>query len=815
MMLLDSSLRATAVVGLIALLLAALRVRTSAVRHAAWTAALAGMLLMPVLSGVVPPVDIPLPARTLAPLALEPAIQRSETAPALPVRTTTAAGLPSTRIDSGSGGNARPPAAPVFTPERSRELLGLYLVVCIALLIRLGIGWRRARGISWRSSPIGGFFESPLVAAPVTIGVFAPRIVLPLCWREWSAATLRAVLLHERTHIQRRDPLITLLARVNCCIFWFHPLAWWLERTLAVTAEHACDDEAARALKDPRAYAKVLIDQADAVRRHGRLAWQGVGMHGAGLLQERVDRLLQSSHLHRMSRQRKLAIGISCATTIVLVAACRDRTAPVPLREDPEFAQNLAAQKPNREFSKAAIDMTPARVADLEASLLQNPQDLDARKRLLYYYRWSGKVRWEDKLAARRRHLLWLIEHHPEHQLTSEWGAISPVHDPEGAARARALWLAKTSRPDTPVIVLVRAASYFESHDKALAEQMLLRASAADPDGRTLAPESSAWSARLGRLYARAIVGSTDPTTFTPDPAAARSPFALEARKKLDASRDAEMLAIAGSVLATRGNNMKLDFDPVALGRSYLQRAIEVDPQQAHARRVLADADYRSTTSPIRNRVRAKQIELAGGEIARKSAAGERLTDAEQRTLKGFEFDAALTLSAPERLAVLPDLADEAYMGAESVLHSRKDQATANERWALSRKLAKEALALAEKFPQDPDYGTVIYRSKVTLATHALREGDKRQAVRYMLEAVQAPRSQRLATTHIFGLDGRLVNYLLKAGERDSVIRFLEQSADLRDVEREWLLKDAATLRRGIMPMSYQSMVTRNSTDSR
>ena len=59
------------------------------------------------------------------------------------------------------------------------------------------------------------------------------------------------------------------------------------------------------------------------------------------------------------------------------------------------------------------------------------------------------------------------------------------------------------------------------------------------------------------------------------------------------------------------------------------------------------------------------------------------------------------------------------------------------------------------------------------------------------------------------GLDGRLVNGMVKAGERETVVKFLERSAALRPADREHLLKDAAIVRAGKMPLSYQYTVAR------
>ena len=53
------------------------------------------------------------------------------------------------------------------------------------------------------------------------------------------------------------------------------------------------------------------------------------------------------------------------------------------------------------------------------------------------------------------------------------------------------------------------------------------------------------------------------------------------------------------------------------------------------------------------------------------------------------------------------------------------------------------------------------------------------------------------------------MNDLLKAGERETVAEFLEGSARLLPAERERFLKDAAAIRAGKMPWSFQHMVSR------
>ena len=67
--------------------------------------------------------------------------------------------------------------------------------------------------------------------------------------------------------VRRRDSLVALLAAVNRSIFWFHPLAWWMECKLSLLAEQACD-EALRLRRlgaDRDRYARLLIEMAGAV----------------------------------------------------------------------------------------------------------------------------------------------------------------------------------------------------------------------------------------------------------------------------------------------------------------------------------------------------------------------------------------------------------------------------------------------------------------------------------------------------------------------------------------------------------------------
>jgi hypothetical protein len=330
----------------------------------------------------------------------------------------------------------------------------------IGLLARLLFGWRAAQPIARNVRLIpelseqAPIYESFVIATPLTVGIVAPKVVLPAAWTEWSGEKLRAVLAHEFAHVRRRDPIFSLLAQLNTCIFWFHPLAWWLQRKLAATAEHACDDEAIRAAGESRKYAEILLEMADTVRRTGgRYSWQGIGIDGAGLLSQRIDRILQGVSTCTVSGARKAAIGAGCAAAIFLAAACHRQSNVTPLQDGPR-AEFDARNKAQQDCFNAAVGMTAVQAQALEDAVAKNPEDLEARKKLLmFYYRSGAKVIGEEKtIAARRRQILWIIEHHPESELAGESGmrifptALDALPDPAGYAEAKKLWLAQSER---------------------------------------------------------------------------------------------------------------------------------------------------------------------------------------------------------------------------------------------------------------------------------------------------------------------------------------------------------------------------------
>jgi len=813
----ETSVRISLVALIVGLVLVALRIRAGAVCHAAWTAVVITMLLLPVMPKWLPAIPVWIPER--------PAVTRTVDTPAPPPSTTTTssrtpiaqtAAAPIPLVAAPVSRSAAPAASAQFPWSLSVVLT--WLVVSLAMLTRLGVGWRRATRLAAEATPLSempSLFESALVATPVTVGVLFPRVILPTGWTKWPVETRDAVLLHEREHMRRRDTLINVVASVNRSVFWFHPLAWWLERRLAVAAEQACDDAVVTSSGRAEQYANLLVAMAEAVRARGaRVEWQGVGMAGGGSLDARIDRVLGGAATLATSRVRKVGVAMACATAIALAVACQ-RTVP-PLRPNPEIADRLAKQKAEVDKYEAARSMTMEQVAAAEAQVARNPEDLDARQRLLLFYSANGQklMGWNAMVAARRPHLLYMIEHHPDVEYFSAW-PMKQAYDPEGYAKARALWMKHVEKPDVTSKILGRAAWFFRISEKPVAEQMWLRAMAVDPKGplpRVVGNTYySPWAASLGQLYAQAIVGSDDETMFnvvrSVSLEVANGPFATAAKAKLAATTDAAMLRAAGQYLTmnTGGNpgmvgdqKLNLGFDFIALGESYLDRAAALDPDSDTTKQFEYYRKMRVLDRVQRDRRQAI--------LTKSSPLTER---GEQVVYKQGFSDAMLAkLSDSDRFEVLPEQATRAYFNGENTEYAKKDRAIYEAAFARAGKLADEALALAEKFRTDPRYGPYQFSAHVTRGLIALRAGDRRLAVSHMRAATDGLKPDDVMTSWDTELYARLGNYLLNSGERESVAYFYENLARYRGLGGEGLVKSAAAIRAGMMPEGYQYSVT-------
>ncbi len=327
-------------------LVAAWRVKSAASRHAVLFLVTAGMLAMAVLYRALPAIPLPIlhAATASAPLS----------APA----------IPAVRIEAVPAFAA--PRTPAPIPIVPRVLAGVYLAGLIFCLARLLFGAlftrRLLRGAQHIESELGSqVYESTWISVPLTVGWLRPRILLPAGWRDWDPAKLNAVLVHERNHIRRGDWAIALGAALNRSLYWFNPLAWWLERRLATLAEQACDDAALLALGQRASYAQALLDMAAAVKTgQGRLVWDAMAMAKGAEVRIRIERILDEGRQipRGLTRSRWLML-VACSLPLIYFTAvlrpvpvAAQAQTPPAIAELLQYRPNLTAADEPRRWSK-------------------------------------------------------------------------------------------------------------------------------------------------------------------------------------------------------------------------------------------------------------------------------------------------------------------------------------------------------------------------------------------------------------------------------------------------------------------------------
>jgi beta-lactamase regulating signal transducer with metallopeptidase domain len=292
---LECAIRAALIVAGTAIVLYALRVKAATVKHSVWVGVVLLMLMLPMWTAWGPKASL----RVLPPLA-----QITANEAIAPAGNLSTSFVPSPLISTWQA-----------------VLLGVYLLGLCLLLLRLAIGTLRAHRLVRDAVLHNGMCISCLCAAPVTVGFLHPTVIVPEHWRQWPQAQLDAVLTHEGEHARRRDSLVQWLALLNRALFWFHPVAWWLERHLSALAEEACDNVVLTRGHSPYEYSEYLIDMARSVTRSGaRLNVAGMAMPGS-FLPQRIRQIMQGSPAPRISRTRMVCVTTACAITCTVFAA--------------------------------------------------------------------------------------------------------------------------------------------------------------------------------------------------------------------------------------------------------------------------------------------------------------------------------------------------------------------------------------------------------------------------------------------------------------------------------------------------------------
>jgi len=163
---------------------------------------------------------------------------------------------------------------------------------------------RKMRGAAYIEANI---YEAENIKSPFVLGIFFPKIYMPVGLSEHER---EYILLHEQTHIRRRDHIVKFAAYFILCFHWFNPLVWLAFLLMSADMEMSCDERVLNELGEDLSdeYSMSLVRIAT-----GRRVFNGSPLaFGEGGIKERVKRVLT------FKKPSRIIVILSIALVVVM-----------------------------------------------------------------------------------------------------------------------------------------------------------------------------------------------------------------------------------------------------------------------------------------------------------------------------------------------------------------------------------------------------------------------------------------------------------------------------------------------------------------
>ena len=314
----------------------ALRERPARVRAVVWGTALAGCLVIPLVTPLLPSWSFPVPA------SIARFVTPNETVTPSVVRMAEPQINTEHRVIRARETTAVEPIARTRNLNLTVLFVATWAIGAALILARLGIGlWRMTRAVRRARTVEDDYWLGMLSAArdqvgcrrrvrlvtsseveiPATVGFLRPVIVLPLHADQWVWGRRQAVMLHEMVHVARFDWPVRTVARLARAVYWVNPLVWWAVRRLDLEQELACDEEVLALGTRASSYACHLLGIARHAAPCPSPAIPALGMARRTHLEERIMSILNRSNHRRVGLAVLLPAAILMAAMVPALAS--------------------------------------------------------------------------------------------------------------------------------------------------------------------------------------------------------------------------------------------------------------------------------------------------------------------------------------------------------------------------------------------------------------------------------------------------------------------------------------------------------------
>ncbi|MEZ6067055.1 MAG: M56 family metallopeptidase [Planctomycetaceae bacterium] len=236
----------------------------------------------------------------------------------------------------------------------------------IAVESRVDSLWRECCGwANWSTAT--PLLMSRGIAQPAVTGVWRPCLLLPDSAANWSDNQLRMVMLHELSHLKRRDVLVNWLLVLVRAAQWWNPVYWLAASRFRQLREQACDAFALRHMSETSSadYGRLLLEVAASTHIQGwklTLPASLVGLFRSRLGRSDLDRRLRALSSAKTVLPRWQRWGFIALAVVAGVCGLTNPRMEAAQRNEPiEWIPDVLSQTGEWTFGRAP-DLSPVEV---------------------------------------------------------------------------------------------------------------------------------------------------------------------------------------------------------------------------------------------------------------------------------------------------------------------------------------------------------------------------------------------------------------------------------------------------------------------
>jgi len=404
-LLLELTVKSTAIWSAAWIVARLLRRSSAAVRHLIWVSATIGVLVLPCIVLFGPDWNIArVPAQWVRSEIPRPDALLPEVPASIPIPQIEFVESPFRNISSS------------LTLIDTSLLIELWAIGVVLFMLRLVIGHIRAARITQQATalsrsdwpaivadasctlqlkPVVPVLKSHRASVAAACGILRPRVLVPTEAEGWTVQRVRVVLLHELAHIKRRDCLLQTLNRLAVALCWFNPLAHIAASRMSSEQEHASDDLVISSGTSAAHYARELLEMARQFRPGALPEGATLAMARPSQFGERLGSILKEGqkrhsvrHAHYVVATMVLGVCLSAIGSIRLVAGS----------PEPEVLPTEVQLTSSEQTIQARAPSTPSSSIQTETNLvLVNATPTEQSGRFVSGLSKEDFQVWEDK----------------------------------------------------------------------------------------------------------------------------------------------------------------------------------------------------------------------------------------------------------------------------------------------------------------------------------------------------------------------------------------------------------------------------------